>query len=113
MSGYLKKLNRRPNMDFKFLGKDIKLSIDGFEVKEGDRLTVLNERNQIEYKGTVKFMLYKDKVDWIWGIDDEDGHIDFWHLGFVLDCSYPKQIYTLVDIFHEAKINNWKIINDV
>ena len=52
-------------------------------------------------------MLYKDRVD-CYGVDD--AHVDYWHLGFVLDCTYPNQIHTLMDIFHKARINNWKVI---
>ena len=104
---YLRKLNKRPNVDFELLGKDIGLRIGNLEIKQGDKLTVLNKKDRIVYEGIVKFMLYKDRVD-CYGVDD--AHVDYWHLGFVLDCNRPNQILTLPDIFHKAKINNWKII---
>ena len=106
MNKYLQKLNKRPNINFTLLGENIRLKIGDLEVKEGDRLTVLNKKDKVIYDGTVKFILYKDLVDW--GCDD--AHLDYWHLGFVLDCVYPNQRPTLIDIFWKAKINNWKIL---
>jgi len=104
---YLRKLNKKPNVDFELLGKNIGLRIGNLEIKQGDKLTVLNKKDKIVYEGIVKFMLYKDRVD-CYGVDD--AHVDYWHLGFVLDCTCPNQIHTLMDIFHKARINNWKVI---